>query len=375
MQHWDRTILDSLNIGIIILDETLKIAFINEWIKNRSVDSLNGKNFSEVCLPGHRILNAIEDCRKQGRSSLLSGSMNLPPLSLYHGEMGLNYNVIISRLEPDELKSPVLLQFIDTTQVHTREVFLRDKQIEIDIERMKAFNKERLASLGMLSTSLAHEINNPLAILQSLFKVIEIKLKKNGVSIPEIDHTFLQGKATIMRISELINSIKNLGRTTDSMKFVSLSFHEVIEDILPVIKSRANMEHVEIRYRISEDSKLQFDGVRNLLGQVLINLFNNSFDHLKKHVEKWIDLSVESSADAIKLSFTDSGSGIPDEIREKIFLPFFTTKDIGQGTGLGLSTSLKIIEEHQGSLKLDDRSSNTRFVIIIPLKRTINAIA
>lgn len=102
------------------------------------------------------------------------------------------------------------------------------------------------------------------------------------------------------------------------------------------------------------------------ISQVLLNLLNNAFDAIELLPEKWIKLDAMKMEDTIVIHVTDSGHGIPEEEREKIFQPFYTTKPIGKGTGLGLSLSRKIVQDHKGTLTLDTNSAHTRFVIKIP---------
>jgi signal transduction histidine kinase len=93
---------------------------------------------------------------------------------------------------------------------------------------------------------------------------------------------------------------------------------------------------------------------------------NNSFDAVSKFNEKWVTLDFDASPSKIRISVTDSGTGIPPEIAKRLMEPFFTTKDPGQGTGLGLPISRGIVEEHGGRLMYDSESSQTRFIVELP---------
>src|SRR6185437_13319988 len=96
------------------------------------------------------------------------------------------------------------------------------------------------------------------------------------------------------------------------------------------------------------------------ISQIILNLVSNACDAIRDSDEKWIRIEwVEAGCDVL-ISVTDSGKGIPPEIREKIFQPFFTTKDIGKGTGLGLSISVGIARAHRGELTIDSSCANTR---------------
>ena len=94
---------------------------------------------------------------------------------------------------------------------------------------------------------------------------------------------------------------------------------------------------------------------------------NNSFDAVLDLPEKWIDITVTAKESKVEISVTDSGSGIPEQVAKKLMQPFFTTKEIGKGSGLGLSTSAGILKSHQGTIAYDPNSKNTRFVIQLPM--------
>lgn len=100
--------------------------------------------------------------------------------------------------------------------------------------------------------------------------------------------------------------------------------------------------------------------------QVLLNLINNAHDALENADEKWIEIKLEETENEIRLSVSDSGPGIPHELKEKIFNPFFTTKPVGKGTGMGLSISHGIVRSHHGSLEFNDKEKRTSFVNSLP---------
>jgi C4-dicarboxylate-specific signal transduction histidine kinase len=109
------------------------------------------------------------------------------------------------------------------------------------------------------------------------------------------------------------------------------------------------------------------------ISQVLLNLLNNAYDAVTDKEDKWVRIDVKETESAAIITVTDSGPGIPENIRNKITQPFFTTKELGKGTGLGLSISLGIVGAHQGNLTLDTHSSHTCFVVTLPKRRTVSA--
>jgi C4-dicarboxylate-specific signal transduction histidine kinase len=101
-----------------------------------------------------------------------------------------------------------------------------------------------------------------------------------------------------------------------------------------------------------------------------LNLINNSFQAIGNSAHPWIRIKCEDLSDSYRISIIDSGTGVDPKFRSKLFQPFFTTKEIGVGTGLGLGISKGIIEEHQGRLYYDDDALNTTFVIELPKLKT-----
>lgn len=102
------------------------------------------------------------------------------------------------------------------------------------------------------------------------------------------------------------------------------------------------------------------------LSRVFLNLLNNAFDAVANLPEKWIKVDISDSDTCTEISVTDSGHGISKEVSDKMFNPFFTTKETGKGTGLGLSISVAIVQVHNGKMYLDSECPNTRFVVEIP---------
>jgi two-component system sensor histidine kinase HupT/HoxJ len=102
---------------------------------------------------------------------------------------------------------------------------------------------------------------------------------------------------------------------------------------------------------------------------VLLNLFNNAYDAVASHSERWVRLEARADGPEVEISVTDSGDGIPEAVRAKMFQPFFTTKAVGQGTGIGLSISCGIVAGHRGTLEVDTHSAHTRFVLRLPRRQ------
>ncbi|MGZ3725932.1 MAG: ATP-binding protein [Pseudobdellovibrio sp.] len=224
----------------------------------------------------------------------------------------------------------------------------------------------KLSSLGIMSASIAHEINNPLMIIRSHAKIIEKELDQNdSLNSVKIKKAIESINRTVSRISKTASSLKNFARDSQCDKLEYHTVSTLISEAVSICHDMLRMHDVQITYENSADLRIYCRPTE--ITQVFVNLISNSYDAIKSLEDKWINISVNSFAETLEISLTDSGKGIPKEIQSKIMLPFFTTKEFGHGTGLGLSITKQIVERHNGKIKLDDNSFNTKFVLEFPI--------
>ena len=129
---------------------------------------------------------------------------------------------------------------------------------------------------------------------------------------------------------------------------------------------RYRLANVKLDILGVENQKIYVDKVQ--IGQVLINLLNNSYDEVSKTDDAWVKIEFWENSEKSFLSVSDSGNGIPEELVDRLMEPFFTTKNSDQGTGIGLSISKGIIDKHHGKFYYDSGSAHTRFVMELPKK-------
>ena len=243
-----------------------------------------------------------------------------------------------------------------------------------DITNLKEVEEQliqasKLASLGMLAGGIAHEINNPLAIIHGKANQLSRSL---NLGAPEFSYTHaLETVNKILsmvdRISKIIKGLKTFSRNGEDDHFELVSIQGVIEDSLALCADRMRRNGILVELALIPQVKVM--GSAAQLSQVLINLLSNSNDAIESLPEKWIKINCALIGESqIEMSVSDSGQGIPVDIVKKMMLPFYTTKEVGKGTGLGLSISKTIIEKHGGKLYLDSQARNTRFVIELPAR-------
>lgn len=242
----------------------------------------------------------------------------------------------------------------------------------LDNYKKKQFEKammqsNKLASIGEMSSSIAHEINNPLAIISLRISKIETKMTdmEDGKELENINKINLQ----IKRITKIINGLKSYARDSDDDSYTLNSLNEIVKSAVELASERIESNGIKLDLNIENNVFIECSSVQ--IEQVLINLINNSIDAISSLDEKWIKVKISPEAEAeAEVIISDSGHGIPIALQEKIMEPFFTTKEVGKGTGLGLSISMGIIEKHGGLIYYDKNAPHTTFVI--KLKKSIS---
>lgn len=237
-------------------------------------------------------------------------------------------------------------------------------QKKIKSQQSELIHVSNIAALGEMSGGIAHEINNPLQILSSQLAFVRKQLSYVENIPTKTNQTLQQMEDTILRISKLVKGLKNLSRNSASDPQALFPISDAIEDMLSV--SSQKLKHLEIKLSINGDKNTMVMGHVVQLSQVFINLINNSVDAIDGGEDKWIVINIEKASDKIIISFIDSGKGISKEIVQKIMHPFFTTKEPGRGTGIGLSISNSMLAKVGGRLYYEENFPNTKFVIELP---------
>lgn len=235
-----------------------------------------------------------------------------------------------------------------------------------DITEMKKMEEkliltEKLAAIGQLTAGLAHEVNNPLSGILLMLK----QLQKNSLNEEERKLCLNLIEHGILKIQKLIQDLLNFSRSTE-IKKEKASINELLEEVLELSSYLLEKYQIAVKKEFTENlPEIYVD--KDKIVQVFLNLILNALHAMEESVEKILTIQTELKESYIKISFRDSGPGVPENIKNRIFDPFFTTKPPGKGTGLGLSVSLVIIEKHGGKLYLDSSSQGANFVIELPI--------
>lgn len=251
-------------------------------------------------------------------------------------------------------------------QLHSE--FLK-AQSKVKEQEAKIAESSKMASLGEMASSIAHEINNPLTIIYGKARQIQSYVEnKNPHAMEKSLQDALKIISTVDRISRIIKGLRKISRDASSDSMATVSAKELVEETLSFCQQRFQQSNID--FKLSMEYSGDVHCRQTELSQVILNLLNNSYDAVLNLEEKWVELKVESTLNTLVIAVTDSGRGISKDVQTKIFQPFFTTKEVGKGTGLGLSISKGIVEAHFGQFYLDEKCANTKFVIEIPLNMT-----
>lgn len=245
----------------------------------------------------------------------------------------------------------------------SRDIELQEK---LNQEKARAIHSAKLASLGEMSAGVAHEINNPLAIISGIASSLRHSLDDPQKFDKKIDTL----KGSINRISKIVNGLKRFSRINLEVIKSSCTIQSILNDSLTYFELKASGELVGLKIENISNSEIFCDRLE--IEQVIINLINNAIDAVKDLDEKWVILQAYDEKSELVIRVSDSGPPIKNEILNKIFEPFFTTKDVGKGTGLGLSISASIIKDHGGILTYVKNQKTTCFEIRLPRDNLIN---
>jgi two-component system, NtrC family, sensor kinase len=255
--------------------------------------------------------------------------------------------------------------------VHT----LENTNTELEKAQEEIIRAEKLASIGRLSSGLAHEIGNPIGIIMGYLEL----LKQEDIQVHDKQDYILRTEKEIQRMDTVIRQLLDLSRPSD-VDFGVTSIHEVLDDIAHVLKVQPLMSNIE--WLLSLDATLdQVQADPNQLRQVFLNLAINAADALAADPEKKSGkleiITILKEPDPsdirrftqdIEIRFVDNGPGIPQDILDNIFDPFFTTKAPGKGTGLGLYVCFMIIDSMGGAIHADStKGQGTTMTITLPL--------
>ena len=238
------------------------------------------------------------------------------------------------------------------------------KRLEAEQQLIQA---SKMATLGEMATGVAHELNQPLSVIKTASNFFMRKLKKKEPIRDEILLTMSEEiDSHVERATKIINHMRQFGRKSDP-NLEPVLLNEVLERAFEIFSQQLKVRGIEVKWQTDPDLP-RVMGNPSRLEQVIINLLINARDAIEERsdhapesmIPRMITLVTTSNTKTVSLSVCDTGSGVPEPIRGKIFEPFYTTKKVGKGTGLGLSISYSIVKECGGTIDVTDEPGRRR---------------
>src|SRR3989440_7334872 len=245
-----------------------------------------------------------------------------------------------------------------TAEMQRREQELRDKQEQL-------VQAGKLATLGELTTGVAHELNNPLnnigLFMGNAVDLIELGATDKGQIVRELDQAMQQ----VSKATQIISHLRTFGRAAPVSR-EPISLRPVIERALSLVQEQLRLHEIEVTLDLGPEEPVVV-GNPIQLEQVFINLLAHARDAVVDSPRKAIRISASVGSAAVEIAFVDTGHGIPSGLERRIFDPFFTTKEVGKGTGLGLSITYGIVKEHGGTISVvSTPGEGATFLIQLP---------
>jgi C4-dicarboxylate-specific signal transduction histidine kinase len=233
-----------------------------------------------------------------------------------------------------------------TAEIQRREQELRDKQEQL-------VQAGKLATLGELTTGVAHELNNPLnnigLFVGNVIDRVRIREIDEEQTVRDLDRVLDQVK----KATEIISHLRTFGRAAP-VSFGPVAVREVVDRALSLLLEQLRLRQIEVRVGRFRGPEPIVVGNEIQLEQVFVNLLTNARDALEGVRRRVIGIDCSVEGDIVVVVVRDTGPGIPEGLEQRIFDPFFTTKEVGTGTGLGLSITYGIIKEHGGMILVEN---------------------
>jgi two-component system NtrC family sensor kinase len=304
---------------------------------------------------------------ESGAEKIASGSLdhNIPVRSDDEfGRVAGSFNHMTAALNESRLEMQELVQ--------TLELKVAERTHELLAAKAEVAQGEKLASIGVLASGIAHELNNPLTGVLTFTSLLRKKMEDGSQDAEDLDLVVRETK----RCASIIRRLLDFAREkVPSKGFFNLN--QVIEDTVRFVERPASLQHIEITTDLDPELP-QVWGDADLVEQVIMNLLVNAQQAIegtgsivvasRSHIATAPPITGVAPVPMVEISITDTGCGIPDANLQRIFDPFFTSKEVGKGTGLGLSVSYGIVKAHGGKINVESVvGAGTTFHIYLPV--------
>ena len=277
------------------------------------------------------------------------------------GELALSFNQMSRQLREAREESDAWAQMLEAR--------VEDKTRELKHAHQQVMQSEKMASIGKLAATVAHEINNPLAGILTYAKLLRKWLDRDGWDAKRRDE--VRGSLELIesesrRCGEIVRNLLAFSRSSPlNVQWVDLN--QVIDRCVRLVQHQTELNNVQLQPQPGQDlPQVQCDAGQ--IEQLLLALMMNAIDALPHGGNLWVRSRMVPEVSSVQLEVEDDGVGIPEEILSNLFEPFFTTKEKGHGVGLGLAISKGIAERHRGRIDVESKPGRgTKFTITLPV--------
>lgn len=322
--------VENTNEAFVTIDESSTVIFFN-----KAAERMFGYDRAEVL--GHDLGKILTPMCRAGHELAVARYVRTGEATL----IGHETELVVARKNGETFPAAISFSVADIEGQLYFTALVRDFSNTRNLEDRLAQN-ERLAALGQTVAEINHEIKNPLIMIGGFARQL---LKKATEEKDRAKLTIIVDEVT--RLEHLLAGLKELYKPPQ-LNLAGISLNELLEEVVALAQSYSGGKGIDIRFAPAIDVVVEVD--REKIKQVLLNLVKNGVEATQPGGEVVVSTRVQENL--VEVDVTDTGEGIPEEIKKRIFLPFFTTKE--QGTGLGLCISKRIVEDHPGcSFQLD----------------------
>lgn len=358
--------------NVLVFLSVLLISLFSMWLITRRT----------IVLPIQDIIERLKDVGRKGVNDF-----KLPVIDTWDeiGQLNTAFNKMMSEITQshDKINNYAKQLEKDIIKRKKTEQNLQKAYDELSKTQQQLVQSGKLASIGELAAGVAHELNQPLMVIRA---TAQISLKRLGKNKTEPDRIMEQMKTiekNTKRMNNIINHLRTFSRQSP-IEFAPIDINRIIDDSLLMTEEQLRIKNITIKKNTPDNLQDCF-GDPNQVEQVFLNLITNARDAILEKEEQCkagkIDYAgqleiigsvPDNNKNYVAVLFKDNGCGIPLDITDKIFDPFYTTKMVGKGTGLGLSISYGIVKKHKGSIEIVETSDQgTSIKVLIPIGKTM----